>query len=196
MVKRIKKGQVISIRELTAGGLFTSLIAVGAFIKITLPTEPLPMHFTLQWLFVLLAGLLLDKRIAGTSVWIYLLMGLSGVPVFAAGGGLSYLLRPTFGYLIGFAVAAYLIAWLCEHFRSLGFMKMFLFSLIGLFTYYAIGVLYYFLACRFLISQEITWQILLFNCFLLTLPADFLLCLAAVSISIRVRSIVRAALQT
>ena len=64
----IKSGkQFLSIRELTAGGLFAALTAVGAFIKITLPTEPIPMHFTLQWFFVLLAGLLLNKRLAGVS---------------------------------------------------------------------------------------------------------------------------------
>lgn len=80
--------QFLSIRELTAGGLFSALIAVGAFLKITLPTEPIPMHFTLQWFFVLLAGLLLNKRLAGVSVGVYLLIGLSGVPVFASGGGL------------------------------------------------------------------------------------------------------------
>ena len=57
----------MSIRELTVGGLFAALIAVGAFIKITLPTEPIPMHFTLQWFFVLLAGLMLDRRLAGFS---------------------------------------------------------------------------------------------------------------------------------
>ena len=40
--------QFLSIRELTAGGLFSALIAVGAFLKVTLPTEPIPMHFTLD----------------------------------------------------------------------------------------------------------------------------------------------------
>ena len=95
--------QFLSIRELTAGGLFAALIAVGAFIKVTLPTEPIPMHFTLQWFFVLLAGLMLNKRLAGVSVGVYLLIGLAGVPVFASGGGPSYLLRPGFGYLLGFA---------------------------------------------------------------------------------------------
>ena len=65
----------MSIRELTVGGLFAALIAVGAFIKITLPTEPIPMHFTLQWFFVLLAGLMLDRRLAGFSVGAYLLIG-------------------------------------------------------------------------------------------------------------------------
>ena len=37
------------IKDLTLGGLFTALIAVGAFLKITIPVQPVPMHFTLQF---------------------------------------------------------------------------------------------------------------------------------------------------
>ncbi len=44
-----------------ARGLFTALIAVGAFLKITIPVQPVPMHFTLQFFFVLLAALLWDQ---------------------------------------------------------------------------------------------------------------------------------------
>ncbi len=183
--------QLFSIRELTIGGLFAALIASGAFIKITLPIEPVPMHFTLQWFFVLLAGLLLNKRLAGASVGVYLLIGLAGVPVFASGGGPSYLLRPTFGYLIGFAAAAYIMAWLCELCRMLTFEKMLLISTIGLLVYYGIGVFYYFLICRFLISQELTWEILLFNCFFSTVVADFALCVIAVGVAAKLRGVVR-----
>ena len=56
------KEKHLTIRELTLGGLFAALIGAGAFIKITIPVEPTPMHVTLQWFFVLLAGLLLDIR--------------------------------------------------------------------------------------------------------------------------------------
>lgn len=183
--------QFLSIRELTAGGLFAALIAVGAFIKITLPTEPIPMHFTLQWFFVLLAGLLLNRRLAGASVSVYLLIGLVGVPIFASGGGPSYLLRPTFGYLLGFAAAAYIMAWMCEWFRTLKFMKLFLISMVGLLVYYGVGMIYYFVVCRFLIFQEVTWRILLVNCFLLTVEADFALCVAAVGVAVKLRGVVR-----
>lgn len=183
--------QFLSIRELTAGGLFAALIAVGAFIKITLPTEPIPMHFTLQWFFVLLAGLLLNRRLAGASVGVYLLIGLVGVPIFASGGGPSYLLRPTFGYLLGFAAAAYIMAWMCEWFRTLKFMKLFLISMVGLLVYYGVGIAYYFVVCRFLIFQEVTWRILLVNCFLLTVEADFVLCVAAVGVAVKLRGVVR-----
>ncbi len=187
----IREKEFLTIRELTAGGLFAALIAAGTFIKITLPTEPMPMHFTLQWFFVLLAGLLLNKRLAGVSVGVYLLIGLVGVPVFASGGGPSYLLRPTFGYLLGFAVSAYVMAGLCEQFRILNFGKMLAVSLAGLLVYYGVGVFYYFIVCRFLISREVTWQILLFNCFLLTVGADAVLCAAAVSVAAKLRGVVR-----
>lgn len=185
------KENQLSIRELTAGGLFAALIAAGAWMKITLPTQPLPMHFTLQWFFVLLAGLLLSKRLAAASVGVYLLLGLMGVPVFASGGGPSYLIRPTFGYLIGFGAAAYVMAWLCENTPFPGFFKLFWFSIAGLLVYYAIGVFYYFIICRFLISQEVTWQILFINCFLLTVGGDFALCVAAASVAARLRGIVK-----
>ena len=39
-------------------GLFTALIAAGAFIKIPVPVVP----FTLQYLFTMLAGLFLGSR--------------------------------------------------------------------------------------------------------------------------------------
>lgn len=188
----VKDGkQFLSIRELTAGGLFAALICVGAFIKITLPTEPVPMHFTLQWFFVLLAGLMLNRRLAGASVGVYILVGLAGVPVFASGGGPSYLLRPGFGYLLGFALSAYIMAWMCEQIRPLRLMKLLMISSVGLLVYYSIGMLYYYMICRFLIFQEITWRILLVNGFLLTAGADFILCAAASGVAAKLRGIVR-----
>ena len=66
------------------------------------------MHFTMQFLFVLLAGFLLGARRGAICVGIYLAVGLSGIPVFAAGGGPAYLIRPTFGFLLGFVFAAWI----------------------------------------------------------------------------------------
>lgn len=190
-MKTKSEKQFLSIRELTAGGLFAALIAVGAFIKVTLPTEPIPMHFTLQWFFVLLAGLLLNKRLAGVSVGVYLLIGLSGVPVFASGGGPSYLLRPGFGYLLGFAASAYMMAGMCEWCRLLRFSRLLVIASAGLLVYYGIGMIYYFIVCRFLIFQEVTWKILLVNGFLLTAGPDFALCAAAAGMASRIRGMVR-----
>ena len=37
---------------------------------------------------------------------IYILMGLCGIPVFASGGGIYYLVKPTFGFVLGFLFAS------------------------------------------------------------------------------------------
>ena len=77
--------------------LFTALIAAGAFIKIPVPVVP----FTLQYLFTMLAGLLLGSKRGTISVVAYMLLGLAGLPIFSEGGGLWYVFKPSFGYKIG-----------------------------------------------------------------------------------------------
>ena len=51
-------------KQLVFCSLFTALIAVGAFIKIPVPVVP----FTLQYLFTMLAGLILGPRLGTISV--------------------------------------------------------------------------------------------------------------------------------
>ena len=99
----------MSAKDLTLCGFFAALVSVGAFLKIEIPIQPYPMHFTLQWFFVLIAGLLLGKRRAAMSVCVYLIIGLVGVPVFASGGGPAYLFRPTFGFLLGLIPMAFVV---------------------------------------------------------------------------------------
>ena len=54
----------LKTKELTTCALFAALIAVGAFIKIDIPLPIYTMHFTLQWFFVLMAGLEPARRMA------------------------------------------------------------------------------------------------------------------------------------
>ncbi|HUN65571.1 MAG TPA: biotin transporter BioY [Bacteroidota bacterium] len=85
--------------------LFAALTAVGAQIEI--PHVPVP--FTLQTFFVLLAGAILGPRRGAASQVLYLLCGASGLPVFSGfSGGLLRLIGPTGGYLLAFPFAAYL----------------------------------------------------------------------------------------
>jgi biotin transport system substrate-specific component len=93
-------------RDLVIVGLFAALTAVGAFLRV--PLEPVP--FTLQPLVVFLAGAVLRPRLALGSQLTYLAVGLVGLPVFAHGGGPAYVMQPTFGFLVGFAAAAWVIA--------------------------------------------------------------------------------------
>lgn len=92
------------------GSLF---IALSAQIAIPLPFSPVPV--TGQTLAVLLAGALLGSRRGALAVVAYIAEGLAGLPVFAGGAaGVTRLLGPTGGYLVGFVAAAFLVGLLAE----------------------------------------------------------------------------------
>jgi biotin transport system substrate-specific component len=85
--------------------LFAALTAVGAWIQIPL----VPVPFTFQVFFVLLAGLLLGPWLGALSQLVYVLLGVTGLPVFAGGtSGPGILFGPTGGYLFGFIFGAYI----------------------------------------------------------------------------------------
>ncbi len=88
------------------------LLTISAKIKI--PFYPVPM--TMQTFIILFLGISLGYKIAVTSVSLYLLEGLLGIPVFSnspeKGIGLAYFMGPTMGYLIGFLFAAFFAGYL------------------------------------------------------------------------------------
>lgn len=169
----------MSVRDLAVNGFFTALIAVGAFIKISIPVQPFPMNFTLQFFFVLLAALLLGGRKALLCVLTYLAVGLVGVPIFAAGGGPAYLLRPTFGFLLGFAAAAWVTGTVCSRFRGFQMKALILSALCGFAAMYLCGMAYFYLLSNYVIHMPVTAWIVFVNCFLLTAGGDLLLCFLA-----------------
>jgi biotin transport system substrate-specific component len=89
------------------------LIAVSGQIAIPLPFTPVPL--TLQTLVVLAAGVVLGSSRGALAVTLYLLEGCAGLPVFSgAASGITHLLGPTGGYLLGFLPAAWLTGVLAE----------------------------------------------------------------------------------
>ena len=138
----------MTTRQLVRTALFAALTAIGAFLQI--PTGTVPI--TLQFLFTALAGLLLGWKwgaisqllyvgigLLGSgggalSQLIYVALGLLGLPVFTAGGGFSYVLHPTFGFLLGLIPAAWVIGRLARSTRS--------FWRIALAVLYAVGLPY------------------------------------------------------
>lgn len=95
--------------------LGTGLLTLSA--KIQVPFFPVPM--TLQTLVVLLLGLAYGSVLGAATVLAYLAEGALGLPVFAGtpgkGLGLAYMLGPTGGYLLGFALAAGVAGWIAEY---------------------------------------------------------------------------------
>lgn len=94
-------------RNLVVSALLAALLAASAWIAI--PTGAVPV--TLQVFIVLLCGLLLPLSWASVPVVVYVVLGAIGVPVFSgAVGGLGVLVGPTGGYILGFVVAAPIVA--------------------------------------------------------------------------------------
>lgn len=99
--------------------LFAALIAAAAFIAIPLPGSPVPL--VLQNLLVVLAGLLLGPLGGSGAVFLFLLLGALGFPVFSGGhGGLAWFAGPTGGYLLGYFLASILAGLLAGRRGRLG----------------------------------------------------------------------------
>lgn len=156
--------------------LFTALISISAFIRIPTPLVPV----TLQSGMVLLSGILLGPKYGSISVLLYVMLGLCGVPVFALGGGFGYVFQPTFGYLIGFVVGAYLtgfLAWKASQRESrLEGKQIYLFALAGLAAIYFIGFVYCYCISTWVLGTVSAFWPLVISCFLIPLPGDVALC--------------------
>lgn len=90
-------------------GVLAFVIATALSARLALPIPGTPIPFTFQPLVVLLAGALLGARLGAASQLAYLAAGAVGMPVFAAGGGIAYLLGPTGGYLMAYPLAAFVV---------------------------------------------------------------------------------------
>ncbi|OZU87380.1 BioY family transporter [Virgibacillus indicus] len=74
---------------------------------------------TLQTFFAVLAGLVLGSWLGAYSMFVYMLLGLVGVPIFAQfKGGAAIFLSPTFGFILSFILVAYISGKLIETKRS------------------------------------------------------------------------------
>ena len=167
--------------------MFVALIAVGAFIKIPVPVVP----FTLQYLFTMLAGLLLGSKKGCLAVGIYIALGLVGLPVFAQGGGIGYIFQPSFGYIIGFAAGAFVTGRISERTARPGYKLLLAANFVGLGIVYLLGMTYYFLISNFYLNSPIgIWPLFLY-CFLLAGPGDIVLCVAGAFLGKRLIPLIR-----
>lgn len=179
------KPQLSKTQTLAFCSLFTALIAVGAFIKIPIPVVP----FTLQFLFTTLAGLLLGAKRGTISVVAYMVLGLVGLPIFSEGGGFGYVLVPSFGYIIGFCVGTFVTGWIAERMKEKTVPRYMLANFIGLLIVYAIGMIYYYIICNYVIDTPIAFGPLFLYCFVLAVPGDICLCIVTAILVKRVKPI-------
>lgn len=171
----------LSLREMILCAMFVALVAAGAFIRIPVGTDV----YTLQFLFTLLAGLLLGARLGATAVATYVLLGLVGVPVFASGGGPGYVLQPTFGYLVGFILQAWYCGAAARRLSARNFKRLLAINGVGMAIVYVIGISYFYFVSNYVIDAPIAVWPVIFYCGILQVVPDFLLCVAAAGLAVR-----------
>lgn len=155
----------LNTRTMIFCSFFTALIAIGAFIRIPLPITV----FSLQFTFVLLSGMILGARAGALASLIYVIIGLIGFPIFAEGGGLGYLIKPTFGYLIAFIAASYIVGFTREKFGTKSVWKLIIGCIIAMLITYLIGTLYTYFILKYLVHNPIPY----WACFASLFPFAF-----------------------
>lgn len=138
---------------LVAGG--SLLLTLSA--KVNVPFYPVPM--TMQTFAVLLIGAASGWRLGTATVLFYLAQGAIGLPVFAGtpekGIGLAYMMGPTGGYLLGFAVGAFVTGWLAERGWDRSFLKLTVAMFLGHVAIFILGSAY----LGSLIGYEKAWMV-------------------------------------
>ena len=116
----------------------TFLLAISS--KVQVPFWPVPM--TMQTFVIFLIGMTYGIRLSFATVALYLFEGAAGLPVFASGGGIAYLIGPTAGYLYGMLFASVAISYLANLGFSKTYFKATLSLLFGSIIIFSIGIIY------------------------------------------------------
>ncbi|MFE8694799.1 biotin transporter BioY [Cytobacillus sp. FJAT-53684] len=137
----------LKLRSMIVTALFAAIICVLAQLIIPLPLVPI----TGQTLAIGLAATILGARYGTISVLLYLVIGASGVPVFAEfSGGISKLIGPTGGFLVGFIPGTFIMGYYMEK-TSFTFKNAMIANTIGMFIILAFGTTW------LKISADLSW---------------------------------------
>lgn len=178
----------INTRQMILVSLFAALTAVGAYIQIPIGTIPI----TLQLLFTALAGVMLGSKLGALSQLVYVVIGLTGIPVFSEGtGGLSAVVRPSFGFLLGFILAAYVIGKISEGSARPSFFRLMSACILGVIVTYAIGIPYLYFIINSVMGKSISFAAALKSYCFVFIPGDLAKCILASLLGVQVVPIVK-----
>lgn len=176
----MKRRQLII--DIALAGLFCTLICIGAFIKI--PIFAVPM--TLQVFFVLLSALVLTVKSNFFAIFTYIALGIIGLPIFTGGGGLGYVVMPTFGFILGFLIGSVIISITVEKAPIKSFKGYFTVCMIAIAIIYIIGVSYF----AFITKTNDSIIAIIQTTVLPFLPKDIICALLASITSIKIKPII------
>lgn len=136
--EHIGKKKGLAVTDMVYIAVFAGIMAVCAWISI-----PAAVPFTMQTFAIFFAYQVLGGKRGTLAVLVYLLIGMTGIPVFAGfSGGIGTLVTPTGGYLVGFLGSAAAM-WGLERFAGQNTLRQFLVMLAGLLVCYVLGTVWF-----------------------------------------------------
>lgn len=137
----VRVGERVSPRLRNVALVVAGSLLIYLTAQISIPIAGNPVPITLQNFGVLVVGGSLGLRRGGLAAFLYVALGVVGLPFFAEHkGGTGVILGPTGGYLVGFVLAGALVGRLAE----LGWDRRIVGSIgataLGTLMIYAVGV--------------------------------------------------------
>ncbi len=168
----------LPLKGMVYASLFGAATAAASYVSIPLP----PVPITLQTFVLFISAGLLGPRLGVLSQFIYILLGVMGMPVFAGGkAGLGVVFGPTGGYLLGFVAAALVIGLIVRLRNRPGFPWHVLAMTLGTLVVYLLGVVQLSLTARLSLEKAIAVGAIPF------LPGDALKIVAAAMLTTRMK---------
>lgn len=127
-----------------------SLMAILLTILIVCSKISFPIgliSITLQTFAVAILSYILGVKRSLITISTYIIIGLIGIPVFSTGGGISYLLTPSFGFILGFIPFSIILIKI----------KNFIISLSSLLILYILGSIYMIMILTFYMGKDVTF---------------------------------------
>jgi len=145
----------LTVKEMTLVSMFAAFACAGGLLLRFGGEGVVP--FSVLPLVMLLSGVLLGARLGALSMFVYLVIGLIGIPVFASApyGGLGYFLKPSAGFLFGFIAAAYIVGRVTELFAKKTVWTYMVASCAGLVFMYLIGLPYLYVILNYIAGNAI-----------------------------------------
>ena len=120
--------QYLSSNISKLGFFLLGIILLSVSSKISIPFYPVPMTLQTFVVYFIAASM---GMVGFYSTLSYVILGLIGLPIFAAGGGFGYMMSPTFGFLYGMVLASFLIAYFSKNLFNKNLLKVTFSILIG-----------------------------------------------------------------
>lgn len=137
----------MKVRDLCLMTICLSILIICSKISISIGI----ISLTLQTFAVSLIPFLIKWKKSAIVFFVYIVMGLIGIPVFSEGGGFYYVLKPSFGFILGFLLSVFITG--SNILNKLKIANLFK-GLIGLLVLDFIGLIYMYFILKYYIGKD------------------------------------------